>query len=116
MAGLDFGGMWHLVFDNLLMNRLTLSSHSVTKYTMLEVIAVGEGGEADKVKISMLKGYGEGCLESGTLPEEISENLSHMMLIVSLFVFLISILLLCVSLYLHRVQRYTSVMPTVLQV
>ena len=45
VAGLDFGAMWHVVFDDLLMDRLTLSSYSVTKYTKLEVIAVCEGGQ-----------------------------------------------------------------------
>ena len=116
VAGLDFGGMWHLVFDELLMHRLTLSSHRVTKYTLLEVIAVGEGGEVDKVNISLLEGYGEECSESGTHHTEISENLSPMFLSVCLVVLLFAIILLCISLYLYRVHRYTSVPPTVQKV
>ena len=115
-SGLDFGGLWHLVVDDLLLNKLNLSSHSVTKYTKLEVIAVCEGGEVDKIEISLLEGYGEGCVENGTHHTEISENLSPMFLIVSLFVLLFAIILLCISLYLYRAHRYTSGMPTVQKV
>ena len=116
VAGLDLGGMWHLVFDDLLMNKLTLSSHSVTKYTMLEVIAVGEGGEVDMVEISLIEGYGEECLASGTQFTEISEIFSPMLLTVSLVVLLLAIFLLCMSLYLYRAQRAYSSLPTVHQV
>jgi hypothetical protein len=115
VAGLDLGGMWHLVFDDLLMNRLTLSSHSMTKYNMLEVIAVGEGGEVDKVDISLLEGYGEECGRSGKQFTEISENLSPM-LTASLVVLLSAIILLCISLYLYRVKRSYSGLPTIQQV
>jgi hypothetical protein len=105
VSGLLECGMWHLVFDDLLVKKLTLSSHSVTKYTMLEVIAVGEGGEMDKVDISLLEGYGEGCSRDGTKVTEISE---HIFLTVYIAVLFFSTILLCISLYMFRLHRQYS--------
>ena len=115
VAGLDSVGMWHLVFDDLLVKKLTLSSHSVTKYTMLEVIAVGEGGEMDKVDISLLEGYGEGCERDERQATGSSEDLSPILLTVSLVVLLLAIILLCISLYLYRVHKHSSSIAVVQQ-
>ena len=101
VAGLDLGGMWHLVFDDLMVSSLALSSHMVTKYAKLEVIAVGEGNDVNKIQINLLEGYGEGCERRKTVSEESSTLLST----VSFIVLFLAASLLSISLYLCRKQN-----------
>ena len=98
VAGLDHGGMWHLVFDDLMVSSLALSSHTVTKYAKLEVIAVGEGNDVNKIQINLLEGYGEGCERKNI----VSEESSTLLLPVSFIVLFLAASLLSISLYLCR--------------
>ena len=97
---LDQGGKWHLVFDDLIRNNLKMSSNGGTKYTMLEIIAVGEGNGVDKIEISMIEQYGVDCDEEKTLAD--SEENSILFLIVSFIVLSLSSSVVLMSLYLYR--------------
>ena len=103
VAGLDQGGMWHLVFDNLIMNSLTMSSNGGTKYTKLEIIAVGEGDDVDRVKVNMIEEYGAQCDQGNTLA--VDEKSSNVLLIVSFIALSLTALLLFMSSYLYRSNK-----------
>ena len=112
VAGLDLGGMWHLVFDDLMVNSLSMSSRKVTKYTMLEVIAVGEAKDVDKIQLNLLVGYGEGC-EMGQM---VTPSSSSLLLTVSFIVVSLTASLLSISLYLWRKNRGHENMKTVQEI
>ena len=101
VAGLDLGGMWHLVFDDMMVNSLSMSSHKVTKYSMLEVIAVGEGNDVDKIQISLFEGYGEVCERK----KIVSGGNSTLLFIVSFIVLFLAVSLLFIFSYLCRKQK-----------
>ena len=115
VAGLDLGGMWHLVFDDLMTNKLSLRSHFGTKYTKLEVLAVGEGGVVDKIMVSLPEGYGEGCGgEVGEASEKSEKpNYETVLLVVSFVVLFGSILVLFLSLCLYRKYKKSETLKIV---
>ena len=103
VAGLDQGGKWHLVFDDLIRNNLKMSSNGGTKYTKMVIIAVGEGYAVDKMEISMMEHYGVDCEEEKTLAD--SEEGSSLLLIVLLIVFSLTPSVVLMSSYLYRRNR-----------
>ena len=100
VAGLDQGGKWHLVFDDLIRNNLKMSSNFGTKYTMLEIMAVGEGNGVDKIEIRMIEQYGVDCDEGKTLAD--SKESSNLFMIVSFIVLSLTSSVALMSLYLYR--------------
>ena len=100
VAGLDQGGMWHLVFDSLLMNNLTMSSNGGTKYSKLEIIAVGEGHDVDKIEIIMIEEYGLNCDDKK--PLAVNEKKSSILIIASFIVLSLTASLVLMSSYLYR--------------
>ena len=98
VAGLDKGGMWHLVYDDLVVSRLALSSNSGTKYNKLQIIAVGENGGLDKIDISMIEDYGEECVKENIIG---FTGKSFYMLFFITFSFL-SLIVALLSFYLFR--------------